>query len=447
MRRHGQLAISVVALLLAGFPLAGCERDDRDARAEPADVTVRVDRDVTAGRSSLAIGVTHTEHSLDEWGDPVAVNRGRTLVRRIARMQNQHIYGWGALNPEPRPGTFDWESLDRRVELMRADATTPVITLCCAPDWMTTLGTPTSTYPNLPPTEEHVDDFARLAAAVARRYPEVRHFMVWNELKGFYDADRGRWDIEAYTRMYNAVYAALKQVDPAISVGGPYLVVEGTGSWDMGGVGPQAADPLTDADRELLRYWLDNATGADFVVIDRSVHPTHDHGRYSRAQYLELTRWHERIARQVRQMTSLPLWFAEDYFRNDPDWRFQAAGLASMLAAELRGGASASLRWGPQGTDDPDTRGNPQALFSSTLHPGGGERFPAYRVYEAFARHFKPGTRLVRSASSSPSRLELLASPRATLLINRRPRALRVRLDDDVLRLKPYEVRVVRRRR
>ena len=215
----------------------------------------------------------------------------------------------------------------------------------------------------------------------------------------------------------------------------------------MGGVGPQAADPLTAVDREHLRYWLDNATGADFVVIDRSVHPTHDDNRYSRAQYLDLTRWHGRIVEQVRQMTSLPVWFAEDYFRNDPDWRFQAAGLASMLAAELRGGASASLRWGPQGTDDRHTRGNPQSLFSSTLRPGGGQRFPAYRVYEAFARHFKPGTRLVQSQSGSPSRLEVLASPRVTLLINRRPRTLRVRLDGDLLRLKPYEARAVRRRR
>jgi hypothetical protein len=115
-----------------------------------------------------------------------------------------------------------------------------------------------------------------------------------------------------------------------------------------------------------------------------------------------------------------------------------------MLAAELRGGASASLRWGPQGTDDPATRGNPQSLFSSTLAPGGGRPFPAYRVYRAFAQSFAPGTRIVRSASSSPSRLDVLASPRATLLINRRPRALRVRLDGDVLRLRPYETRVVR---
>jgi hypothetical protein len=447
MPRRALLAISFAALLLAGAALWARERDAGDARADPGVVTVSVDRGVVVGRSGLALGVTHTEYSLDPWGDPSAVSRGATLLQRVARMQNQHIYGWGALNPEPRRGRFAWDSLDRRVALMRSQATTPVITLCCAPDWMTALGEPTSTYPNLPPQPEHVDDFARLAAAVARRYPDVRHYMVWNELKGFYDADRRRWDIEAYTRLYNAVYAALKEVDPAISVGGPYFVVEGTGSSRMGGLGSEAADPLTPADRELLRYWLDNATGADFVAVDRSVHPTHDDNRYSRADYLDLTRWHERIALQVREMTSLPLWFAEDYFRNDPDWRFQAAGLASMLAAELRGGASASLRWGPQGTSDRRTRGNRQSLFSSTLEPGGGRPYPAYHVYAAFARHFRPGTRIVRSSSSSPSRLEVLASPRATLLINRRPATLRVRLDGVQLRLRPWETRAVARRR
>jgi hypothetical protein len=142
-------------------------------------------------------------------------------------------------------------------------------------------------------------------------------------------------------------------------------------------------------------------------------------------------------------MTRLPVWFAEDYFRDDPDWRFQAAGLASMLAAEVRGGAAASLRWGPQGSRDRDTGNNPQSLFSDTHDAGGGRPFPAFFVYEAFARHFGPGTALVRATSSSPSRVRALASPDVTLLINRRPRTLAVSLDGASLRLKPYEVRAV----
>ena len=431
----------LAVVLLATLAWAGLV-DGRDTRRGTI-IDVEVDRSASAGESRLALGVTHGQYSLDPWGDPAAVQRGRALVQRVARLQNQHIYGWGALNPQPRPGVFDWASLDRRVALMRSTGARPVITLCCAPDWMTRLGAPTSRYPNLPPTPAHYDDFARLAATIARRYPDVRHFMVWNELKGFYDRDRGRWDVESYTRLYNEVHAALKAVDPALQVGGPYLVLEGTGSRHLGRHGRTTAEPITDRDREVLDHWLANARGADFVVIDRSVHPSHDRNRYSRGEYLDLTRWFEDVTRQVRRLTPLPVWFAEDYFRDARDWRFQAAGLASMLAAEVRGGASASLRWAPQGTRDRATRNNRQSLFSDTHGPGGGQPFPAFFVYEAFAQHFPPGTRLVKATSSLPERLGVLASPAVTLLINRRPYRLRVRLDGETLRLAPYEVRAV----
>ena len=127
---------------------------------------------------------------------------------------------------------------------MRRLGTTPVITLCCAPDWMTRLGTPTSHYPLLPPTEAHVRDFADLAARVARRYPDVRRFVVWNEMKGLWDPQAHAWDVQRYTRLYNAVHDALKAVDPGILVGGPYLNVRGTGSRSLGRHGHQTADPL-----------------------------------------------------------------------------------------------------------------------------------------------------------------------------------------------------------
>lgn len=44
--------------------------------------------------------------------------------------------GWGASNPEPSPGHDDFVALDRRVALMLRTGATPVLTLCCAPDWM-----------------------------------------------------------------------------------------------------------------------------------------------------------------------------------------------------------------------------------------------------------------------------------------------------------------------
>ncbi|OLT10047.1 hypothetical protein BJF78_29420 [Pseudonocardia sp. CNS-139] len=64
------------------------------------------------------------------------------------------------------------------------------MTLCCAPDWMKG-GEPGETdwsRIEVAPDPAHYADFAALAVDVARRYPQVRHFVVWNELKGFFDA-------------------------------------------------------------------------------------------------------------------------------------------------------------------------------------------------------------------------------------------------------------------
>lgn len=88
---------------------------------------------------------------------------------------------------------------------MRRTGAVPVITLCCAPDWMTSLGTTTSKYPNRPPTPDHYADFADLARAVALRYPDVLHFVVWNEMKGLWNAKAHQWDYVAYTSMYKYI--------------------------------------------------------------------------------------------------------------------------------------------------------------------------------------------------------------------------------------------------
>src|SRR5215213_414575 len=53
---------------------------------------------------SFAVGVTHTQYSIDSWGDEQATARARAVLSATAIYQNQHIFGWGVLNPEPSPG-------------------------------------------------------------------------------------------------------------------------------------------------------------------------------------------------------------------------------------------------------------------------------------------------------------------------------------------------------
>jgi hypothetical protein len=76
----------------------------------------------------LQVGVTHTQHTIEDWDPPEAQALARDLLRRTAPIQNQFIMGWGALNPEPAPGQYDWSSLDRLMELIRDTGGEPVIT-------------------------------------------------------------------------------------------------------------------------------------------------------------------------------------------------------------------------------------------------------------------------------------------------------------------------------
>ena len=432
--RFGFLVLVVVLVL----PLLV----EAETLAAAGTVSVRVDRSRAIGTSRLALGVTHMQYSLDPWGDPAAVARGKALLRQVAVYQNQHIMGFGADNPMPEPGVYDWESLDRRVALMRETGAIPVLTLCCAPTWMVDPdwqgGTDWSQLERAP-LVEHEAAFAALAQQVAQRYPEVKHFLVWNEFKGLWDAEANTWDAPRYTRLYNQIYRAIKQVRPDARIGGPYLVIEGTGSqrghW-------ATAEPITRRNLEVLDYWLRHAEGADFIVLDRSVTDYHDPHRYSEAELLALTDRFATVMEAVRARTDLPIWLAEDYFVGSSDWQFQAVGLASMLYHEVVGGAAVSLRWQPQGIAGGAYGGNDQNLFSDTRQAGGGQPFPNFEVYKLFHDHFGPGTPLYRVTVSAPE-VEVLASDSHTLLINKQPEPVVVDLDGTLVTLDRYEVRVL----
>jgi hypothetical protein len=322
----------------------------------------------------LRIGLTHTQRSLDPWQDRRAVEAGRSLLTSLpGTFQNQHLMGWGAESPQPSPGRYDWRSLDRRIELVRRTRGTPVITLCCSPDWMKG-GRPGATdwgRLEVAPSPRHYDDFAAMAAAVARRYPDVKHFQVWNEMKGFWNVRENRWDHEAYTALYDEVFRALKAVDPSIQVGGPYVSMT---SWYPGVGGGRNSDvrgPWGMVDQRALdavSYWLDHAEGADFVVVDGPaslrdgsflVPPVE-----SVEKFVAVNRW-------LRARTDLPIWWGEAYpIPFGTSSRLREAEEAELWKATAeameRSGASVALFWQPESTSE--ARG----LWTATSSRSGG---------------------------------------------------------------------------
>lgn len=404
--------------------------------ASPGVVTVKVDRSHVFTVSRFEPGVTHTQHSLDPWGDPASVARGKALLRAACRYQNQHIMGWGADNPEPSPGVYHWADLDQRMALIRSLHGIPIITLCGAPDWMKggQAGQTDWSKLEVAPLPAHDADFAALAAQVARRYPDVLHFQVWNEMKGLWDPEINNWNYVAYTDLYNHVYDALKAINPRIQVGGPYLVIEGTGS-NRGGWATET--PIRARQWDVLNYWLAHKHGADFITIDRGIIDYHDKNTYTHDEIMALTPLFGSIVRQIRAKTNLPVWWAEYYGgvdAKDPD--FVAACDASIFVQMTLAGTSVALLWSP---DESDIA---HALFSSTSKPGGGRPYPYYFVFKAFHDDFGPGTRLYKTVVSSPG-VEALASDRHLMLINQRAVPVTVRVDRKMVPLRRYQVRVL----
>lgn len=300
------------------------------------------------------LGVTHAQYSADGWHDETSVQAAVDLLSSARFVQNQYLMGWGASNPEPSPGVYDFDRLDERMSLIARTGGMPVITLAGAPDWMKggKAGTTDWTRLDAAPVARHYDDFAALAATVARRYPQVRHFVVWSEMRGFWDEGRQRWDVESYTTLYNKVYAALKAVDPEIAVGGPYVNVaswQGTVAWGSttvtGSWGAADTRSLT-----AISEWQAGATGADFVAVDGGTlardraNPDSPVGAADTAKLSAVVAW-------LRSTTGLPVWWLEVYPGAPdvgPESSVHAAAMLDAQLALVEAGAEVTLLWQPE---------------------------------------------------------------------------------------------------
>ncbi len=342
--------------------------------------------------------------------------------------------GWGAGNPNPAPGQYNWNDLDHRVELMRSIDTPMFITFCQAPGWMKGED---DWAMNQEVLDDHVDDFAELCAQVAERYEDVEYFQVWNELKGYWSSSLNNWDYQRYTAMYNAVYTAVKEARPDAKLGGPYIVIQGDGAIEIGKSGRDTHVPIDSRDRTFLTYWLENKTGADFICADYGLIDYHDTNSYTHDEKMQLTRMFGKWIGDLGEMSDLPIVISEFYGGSNPDdWEFTGANYASCYYHALINGAAIALQWNPeQGELD-------SFLFTDTEKADGGRPTPLYFVAKAFNDYFAAGTDIVASTSSSEW-LEVLASAEKTMLINKKDEAVTVVVNGETIELNRYEVSVI----
>ncbi|GAA2310035.1 hypothetical protein GCM10010431_32670 [Streptomyces kunmingensis] len=403
-------------------------------------------------------GFTHTEHSADEGAD-AATERAEKLLAGRPLPQNEAIMGWGADNPEPVKGSYDFEALDRRIGFIRKSGGTPVITLCCAPDWMkggkAGVNKTNWTQSNLEkaPYARHYQDFANLAATVAKRYPDVRHFIVWNEFKGFWNDEEGRWDYEGYTKLYNLVYKALKKVDKDIRVGGPYLVMDSHNPKQSEGTSDAVTGDWGRMDQRVVdafEYWNKKKAGADFVVVDGSSYTNDDEmlpDEFAATdKFTDVSRWIE------KRTGGLSLWWAEYYVEpadsNDDrkGWSepHRVAVQASALMAMAKGGATSGFYWNPETEKGASCAG---CMWRPTDRASGGRPLPMYGLVSRFNEEFGPGTtfRSVDVAADDEPNVRVIGDDKAVLVVNTLNRAIDAEIDGKRFQMQGYEVKWLRR--
>ncbi|WP_245642395.1 GH39 family glycosyl hydrolase [Nonomuraea candida] len=380
-------------------------------------------------------GVTHTQFSADTESGEV-VEQARGLLGRVPMLQNQHIMGWGVGNPEPSPGQYNFRDLDRRLTFMSSSRAVPVITLCCAPDWMKggqAGRTDWSKNHTVAPEKEHFDDFAKLAVRVAKQYPTVKHYLVWNEFKGFWNSDTNAWDAAGYTEMYNKVYRALKKVNKDIQVGGPYVPID---SYERG-PRSELSGPWGTVDQRALdavKHWIANKEGADFIVVDGASMPKgqenlpDDFG--AQAKFSAITEWLR------KQSGDLPIWWAEWYVEPDnSQWSEEkrTAVQATALMEFAKSGVTTALYWNPQSKDRGDC---PGCLWQ----PKVGDEMPMAGLLSGFTKWFPTGVEVQEVRTSDP-KVRVLGQPRQLVMVNTSDREVTATVDGRQVTLRPYEIR------
>jgi hypothetical protein len=341
----------------------------------------------------------------------------RLLANAVGYL-NVFIYGWGTDNPEPSPGQYDWSTLDQRVNIMRnirtlsGGRTKLMISLCCAPDWMKSDAS-IETAPN----PQNYTDFAELAKQVALRYPDVKYFQVWNELKGFWN------DPSEYVHMYNDVYDALKSARPDAQVGGPYVAI-----------GPSNIPDTITA------QWLATKHGANLITVDGGFDSSSPPADFSNAHFfVAYATW---LRQQSNGGATLPFGWAEWYPGAVQLWeaRHFNATMANAMIYTLKSGASYALMWGVDGG------------VNGVYKEGDGQQLGLvdnnqptvwYQTVKDFYDYFGPGTAILQVKYRKNIPVTILASAKKTMLVNQLAYKQTLTMNGHQVSLDPYQVLVM----
>jgi hypothetical protein len=376
-------AVVCAAMAMNGAPPVQSELNAQPTMASPSVLTIHSGPVVTLTAAKLSTTGRSFSYGYDlnQLG-PFAAQPGVQSASKVAASisgayQDIPIMGWGVDNPEPSPGVYDFSQIARRLALVQSTGGIPVITLSASPDWMKG-GKPGITdwgQINVAPTPQHYQDFANLCAAIAKAFPQVKYFVVWKELEGFWDFATQSWNAAEYTTLYNDVYRSIKAVRPDAMVGGPYAVMTSWSSPNKASprvaIGDSPIGPWGTLDQTTLNaisYWLEHSVGADFVAVDGPAF-TKDAGLItdpltSTGKYAAVDQW-------LAEHTSLPIVWMESHLLPNPSaWsdQQQAAIRIAALLQMASSGASLGMQWDP--TQVP---GWDEGLWTATNSVDGGQ--------------------------------------------------------------------------
>lgn len=140
--------------------------------------------------------------------EPAKVARSLRMVREMGAPWIVETFPWAYIEPEP--GRFDWRHATMVVNQAHQQGLQVIARLDFVPAWARPAGSSTRYL-----DEAHYEDYARFAAAFARRYRgRVDHIIVWNEPNLAFEWGERPPDPAAYAGLLRTVYPQIKEANP-----------------------------------------------------------------------------------------------------------------------------------------------------------------------------------------------------------------------------------------